>query len=365
MDAITHGNRVGYLIYLFDFLAAWEKRPACLTRMAYEWCSAISEVAGGLEQGSMRIKQGPRGFTGFDLDMESALFDSGRNLVHSDNDSHASERPSGLNHKVCVDLLFMTLEIGFRLADASRDRPHLHLNHTSHHDQIFEAVFSCDDDGVIADAVGVWIVGEKTPAGLCARYFTKRVARAIPFSSRLRQAAIRALERNWRTELATSISDTVCLLNCLDVDVDDVQNRFQWIWLLVEIIRSLTGFESLSSHYWCLLGELTSKAIAHGRLGPRDEEVMKSLEGVENWEKLEAWMAVVWGFLVYDFMPELVEDIGRVTLKLTSQRPSALQKFGNLCKSGVIWESKARTTLQPILDRARAGQSPLESPPPP
>ena len=350
IDAITDGNRVGSLIHLLEFLAKWEERPARLTPMAYQWCSTIFEVAGGLGRGSMRIDEGPRR-----RDMEFVLADPGCDLFHSDD----------LGHGQWVALLLTTLEVGFRLADTSCGRPVLDLDHTSHHDQMFKAVFSCDNDEIIADAVGAWIIGKSTPTGSCAHYFAKRVARATPFSSRLRQVGIRALERNWRSELTMSISETVCLLNCLEVDVDDVGNGYEWRRLLVEIIRSTAGFESLSSHCWCLLGRLASKTMPFDRFGPRDEDVMKSLEKVEDWEKLEAWMAITWGFPADSFMPESMENIKRVTLKLASDRPSALQRFENLGKSELFSKSGAGTVLQPMLDRARAERQPLESSPPP
>ena len=365
MDAITDKNRVRYLTRFLDFLATWEERPACLTPMAYEWCSAISEVAEGLGQGSMGIGEERCLLPLFDLDMELTLVGPGGDLVHPDNNSHARGLPRVQALEECTDLLRKTLKVGFRLAGPGPDQPSPDLNHTSHHDRMFEAVFSCDDDELIADAVGAWIVGSSRPTGSCARYFTKRIARATPLLPRLRQAGIRALEHNWRSELTMSIPDTVCLLNRLNVDVDDVEDKYQWSRLLEELICSPTGFESLPSHYWCLLGKLTWERLPVERLGPRDVEVMKLLEVVENWEKLEVCMATVWStILSFPSMPESMGDVERVTLKLISQRPQALQRFENLCKRK-IRGSEASTALELILDRVQAGQSPLESPPPP
>jgi len=357
MDAFSNRYHVQYLIYLVELLARWEERPACLTPMAYEWCSVFSEATEGFGQGGVRVS---KRFGWFQLDMEFTHVDPGRDLVHPDDNSHACGRPLGLNHKQCADLLLSTLEVGFRLADISGNRPPLDLNHTSHHDRIFDAVFSSGDDEAIADAVGAWIVGESSPATSCARYFAVRVARATPLSPRLRRAGIRALESNWR---AISIPDALYLLNCLHADVDDVvENESVWFRLAVRVIRSPTGFESLSSHYWRLLGKSTPESIPYDHVEPRDVEVMKSLEEVEDWEKLEVWVPIVWGFLVWEFIPDLVEDIGRVTLKMASQRPSALQKLENLCKR--IQESDARAALQPMLNRARTEQPLLELPPP-
>ena len=44
IDVIANGNSLYHLYYLSEFLAAWKKRPECLTVMTYEWCSAISET---------------------------------------------------------------------------------------------------------------------------------------------------------------------------------------------------------------------------------------------------------------------------------------------------------------------------------
>jgi len=363
MDAFANRNHVPYLIMLLDFLSTWKERPACLTPMAYEWCSVFSEVTEGLGQDSMRISEFRYRDHWFGLDMELAHAEPGPDLVHPDDNSHARGRPLGLDHKECADLLLRTLEVGFRLADISDRQLPLDLKHTSHHDQIFEAVFSSGDDEAIADAVGAWIVGESSPPSSCAPYFAMRLTRATPLSPRLRRAGIRALVNNRST---ISIPDALYLLNCLHVDVDDVVETDYvwslWSWLLMRVIRSPTGFESLSSHYWRLLGKLTSRAIFYDRLEPRDVEVIKSLDEVEDWEKLEAWMPIVWGLRVLDPMPESMEDIRRVTLKLASQRPSALQKLENLCKSCGIWDPEACTALELILDWVRAGQSSLKSP---
>jgi len=361
MDAFANRNHVDYLIYLVDFLARWQERPACLTPMAYKWCSIFSEVTEGLGQGGIWIRFLRQEDYLFHIDMEFTHVEPGPDLVHPDDSSHARGRPLGLNHIQCADLLLRTLEVGFRLADISDRQPHLDLNHTSHHDQIFEAVFSCDDDEAIADAVGAWIVGNSRPASSCVRYFAMRMARATPLSPRLRHAGIHALESNWST---ISIPDALYLLNCLHVDVDDVVGYDRsWSWLLVRVIRSPTGFESLSSHYWRLLGKLMSRTIGFADPVPRDVEVMKSLEEVEDWEKLEAWMLIVWGSLVLGSVPESMEDIGRVTLKLTSQWPSALQKLENICN--IFRDSDEMAALQPILNWARTEQPLLEPPPPP
>ena len=45
MDVIASGYRLDHLYYLLEYLAVWEKRPGYLTPIAFQWCSAITEVA--------------------------------------------------------------------------------------------------------------------------------------------------------------------------------------------------------------------------------------------------------------------------------------------------------------------------------
>jgi len=357
MDVIADGNCVQHLKYLLEFLAAWDKRPASSTPMAYQWCSALSEVAKSLGWDGIytnRRKRSP-------IDYEEGFSEVGPgcDLLRLDDTAHARERPQGLNHGEYVDLLFMALKVGFRRFVPDGDQSaRVHLDHTPHHGQIFEAAFSSDDDEVIVDAVCAWIVGDRAPAGSFMRYFVKRVEKATPFPPRLRQVCICAIGRIWRNEPTESTLEMVRLLNCLNADLDDVEEKDNWQRLLVGVIRSLVGFEGLPPHYWTMLGELASTAVVAGEFASRDVEVMKSLEEAEDWEKLEVWMTVLWQSLPFSgsLMPESMEgEIERVTLELTSRRPSVLWTFENLCERDAI-QGRYKTTLQGICERARAGQ---------
>ena len=90
------------------------------------------------------------------------------------------------------------------------------------------------------------------------------------------------------SELTVSGLETVRLLNGLDVDADDVEEKNNWVNLLVGVLRSPMGFENLSSHYWRLLDRLASTTLVVGNFSSRDMEVMKLLEEAEDWAKLEA-----------------------------------------------------------------------------
>ena len=316
MELIFDGNHFEALNYLFYFLAMWEERPVSLTLLAYQWCSAISEVAERLGLGV------------------------------TDNTFYIHNNPQGPISRGFPNFR-IPLEIAFRLVGPAYNE--VRLNHTSHHDRIFEAAFSSDDDEVIADAACAWAVGYTRPTGSCARYFAKRVENPIPFSPRLRQVAIRAIENSWPTELIGSGSEVVRLLNRLDADVDDLHHEDRWRTLLVDVIRSPKG-ENLASHYWHLLSELVSTWPYSGSFQMRDVETMESFKEAGDWEKLEVWLLIVWGSLSrHPFEPE--KEVGDATLKLLSLRPSALQSFKIL--AGLLpWGLSSRLTE--VLHQARA-----------
>ena len=231
-----------------------------------------------------------------------------------------------------LPLLPITLRIGFRLITPDQVPAPRNLDHTPHHNWVFETAFLSDDDDVIADVVCAWAAHDgRPPSGSCARYFTKRVESNTPFSSSLRQMAILAIGRSWRGELEVSGFETVNLLNRLDVDMDDMMYGSTWAELLAAVICSPAGLEGLSSHYWHLLGKLVLDEHETLHLLP-DVGVMKFLEETEDWERLEIWMSVVWKSPppLGSSMDKPMEDIERLTLRLLSRRPSALLRFQTL-----------------------------------
>ena len=378
MSGIADRSCLHQLNYLLEFLAAWENRPAYMTPMAYRWCSAISEAAGRLDASEITIELSntqqhilqyqlrlqPQDLSDWFWEAEGEFSKDGpgHDPVRLDATSHHSHRcPRRLTPPMYAHLLFITLEIGFR-----RDRSVRRLDHTSHHKWVFETAFTSDDDEVIADAMQAWIVDDdSTPPGSCARYLTKRVESDKPFSPRLRQASIRAIERIWCNELGVSRLDTIRWLNCLDVDVDDIMGGDNWITLLGDVIYSPIGLESLSSHYWQLLDKLVA-SVPPLSIISHDIEVMRTLEEAEDWEKLEVWMVLIWTFLPRSALqikvPGLTGDIERATLKLLLQRPSALPRFEGLSGGpGPTIDEGYKDKLRQICDQARVGRLPSES----
>jgi len=356
-------------------LAAWKQRPACLTPMAYQWCSVLSG-------------HGWRDPTPAELYILHLRprdpFETFENRSAGVGPHRARGDRGILGYNDYKDLLSTMFEIGFRLARLGHGQPAIRLDHTSHHSRMFEVAFSSNDDEVIADAVRTWIVNSDcTPAGLLVGYFSERVESTRPFSPRLRQMVIRAICRTRSSELIMSALETVRLLDRIEPDVDDVEDERGWINLLVGVIRSPVGFNNLSHHYWRLLGELT--LTMHAAVGPdrvdvrdhgghavavRDMEVMRSLEEAEDLEKLEVWMGILWLLLWPTFLgpglvsnvptPEPMECIEQATLKLSLRQPSALQRFERL--HSMYGHTKS---LRRICKRARAERLSSELPLPP
>lgn len=406
MDIILDGDFLEHLYYLLEFLAAWEKRPAHLAPIAYQWCSAISEAAGresstfqhflrdkvalghklkirldnlcprpnvsyGLCHGCyglrLRLGRGPTlaedyKFLSPTIKKEFSEVGPGCDLLRLGDAFRCPcgcSDPTPLAPLDYAQLLSLILEIGFRLKIPCRHETRK-LNRASHHDWMFEIAFSSDDDEVIADAVHAWIRYDNcTPPGSCLRYFTKCMEKDTPFSPRLRWASISAIEHIWESKLKVPVSDTVHLLDRLNVDVDDGVGEYIWGRLLVDVICSPGGLEGLSPHYWRLLDRLVSSVPLDVDSALHTAGVMKSLEEAEDWEKLETWTVVA---LQSQPLSQL-ENIGQVVCKLLLRRPSALPRFEDLCEMGIL-QMDQKDELRRICDRARTEQSPSESLPP-
>jgi len=417
MGAISDGDGLQHLNFLLEFLAAWEERPACLTPMAYEWCSSISEVAGRLELGlglqpglHLQLQPGlclrfqpqdlaANGVVSEAAEQEFSHVGPSCDPVRMDDVSHdAQEYPREPSHFYHGILLSIILEVGFRLVMPGHDHTALHLDHTPHHNLVFETTFSSRDDEVIADGLCAWIANSgHMPAGSCVRYLADRVGRNTPFSPRLRQMSIHVIERTWNNEFRVSELETIRLLNRLDVDVDYMEGGHKWLRLLKNIIHSPAGLESLSIHYWHLLDRLVSASNRLATFAPRDMDLVRSLEEAEHWEQLEVWMVIAWRSLGYGFMedtepgegtgsredaesvedpdsgedtepeegtgPMDAEELEQVTLRLLLQRPSALPRFEDLSNSRALWMDQD-VVLRRICAQARAEQLPPEQLPP-
>lgn len=329
-DLIPDPTYLVYLGHLLDFLAAWENPPPTFDLMGYLWCSVISQKLGELDRGKPAL--------------ENQLSPFRPDPTHSQDE--AADK--------YAQLLLKTLKFGFRQPELCC----LPLTHTPYHHWMFDVLFASDDDEVIADAVWAWVMDRReATTGSCARRLSVRMERDTPLSHRLRQAVVRVVEGNKPTADGPE-SDIARLLNRLALDVGDMGDREKWRQLLVDVIRSPTGREALSSHNWCLLGELSlARASDSFELCGLDMEVLRLLHVGQNWGKLEMWMLAVWSSLKPKH-EEWVEGIKRMTLGLLQQQRSALQKFEALCEHN---ECACRDLLRQICCQVRAEQVSLTS----
>ena len=349
------GDNLQHLYFLLEFLVAWEERPVCLTPMVYKWCPAFSEVA---EVGP------PSGFepqfkqqTGnLDSQVAEQLF----LLVGPCNDpGHMGDisiryRLRALRMaKHYPKMLPMVLRIGFRLVVPGHNLQALRLDHTPYHNLVFKHAFSSDDDEVVADGVCAWIADTcNMPDGSCVHHLAQRMEKDTPFSPRLQQMGIRLIECTWRSELRVSGLETICLLNHLNVSMDDIEDSYTWAEFLMDVICSPLGLGGLPIHYWHLLeGILPALRFYTDHL----LVVVRPLEEAEDWEKLEAWLVIVWQNNPVDDLENLKQE----TLKLLQQRPSALPRFEELSRSERIHHN---LLLKGICAQVQTQQSPSEPP---
>jgi hypothetical protein len=411
MNVIANGPGLQHLNLLLEFLAAWQKRPVYLTPMAYQWCSTISEAAERLRLREVPVNPPPNL-----PELESQLLSKLEPQISPQcacqvchyHQSHPRPRPQDLinsdfptgaeslssfaerefshvgpgcdpirvcntSHHACgcpqnivplrrIALLPIILDIGFHFASHGSA---LSLNHTRHHEWMFKVAFTSNNDEVIADAVTMWITGsDQTPLDSFVSYFAKRVESNSPFSPRLRQVTIRAIEPILRQEFEVSGLETVRLLNCLNVGVDDMTEKRVLALLLAEVVCSPAELGSLSPHYWHLLDELALGIDFSGTPGVRSLEMIRSLKEAEDSKKLETWVVIVWQSLPGFVPDDTMEAVERATLELLLQRPSALPRFEILCEQGSLWR-RDKLKLRRICNQAQTERLALESPLPP
>ena len=271
-------------------------------------------------------------------------------------------------YKDCEDLLCVVLEVGFRLVVHSPNQlPALPFNHTFPYNWVFETVFLKGDD-IISDAMCMWIVsGCNHPEPiLFMGYFVGHLERDMPFSQRLRQTTIRAIECTLDYLRVVPGLEAVRLLNRLNVAIEDMKDQRRWTWLFLKVICSSKGPEGLSPHYWHLLGGLErDNAYAlpeatYNEILQAHSAVMLSLKRDREWEKLQVWMLVVWRILP---LSKLTEDVQQVTVELLSQQwPSALLEFEDRCERWKELRNDRAEKLQQICNHVRMEQMDSESP---
>lgn len=291
-------------------LARLENRPDLLTKMAYGWCSVIWE-----NRQSFRDRQ-------------------------------------------TEALLLRSLEIGFRHLDRQILWDAYEFTHTEHHQALADVVFGSEESEAIADLLRAWTGGLRPARTLLSIYAGRLIGlhNLVPLSPRLRQLIIRSVGIiGYKGFEGVGIERFFELLNCLHVRVVDMENKFHWKLLLLDIIKSSEGARY---QVWELLVELAilvprgSVSFAKGWPVTEsvefvyDSHVVESLVESQEWDKLECWMSFVWT----EWPPkidETAEDLEHAMVSLFRRRPSAAQKLEQRMERwGQEWHSDIPESFQ-------------------
>ena len=207
--AITNGKpQDKFIPCVLRDLAKLDTRPACLTEIAYEWCSVICE--------------------------------NYQNLGNPES-------------------VLVFLEVGFRHLDFQSRYINLFLTHTEDHRKLADVVFKSQDSEVISDPLHAWTAETDsqelayTLLGLCAEHLVG-YRNLVPFSSKLRRLVIRCIEFiGFSGFEAVGMDRFVELLNHLHVAPEDMDTRTLWGRILLDTIKTSEGAQHISYWYWELL----------------------------------------------------------------------------------------------------------------
>ena len=271
--------RFEYLPQVLLELTELRNRPSHFTEMAYKWCSDICK-----------------------------------------NCSNLADRE---------ELLFLSLETGFRHLDYRRQQISAELSHTKHHKQMVDIVFDSWDEEVIADLLHAWTStseshGPHPSLSMCA----KHLVYLRPVSERLRRLVMRSVELiGYREFEEVGVEQFIELLDDLGVGVEDVGDKEEWTLLLLNVIQSPEGIQGLSRRYWGLFGELAISCSWRLRGYVWSSKITTFLKDSQEWDKLECWICVVWTIWPPGTGGTIKEDVEYTMLSLFRQRPDAIQKL--------------------------------------
>jgi len=256
------------------------------------------------------------------------------------------EKHQGLRDR--ESFLLLSLEIGFRHLDPQDWwTDSFGLTHTEHHRGLVSAVFESGNNEAIADLLHAWTVESlyHEPAhsslGICTEHLVG-LHHLVPFSLRLRRLTIRSvrligyngfkgvgMERFFRllNHLCVTVKDTdVEDVDIKDMDAEDVGNLLKWKNILLDILQSPGGIQHLSHWYWELLVEFAIRSWWGDDL-VYNPQIVISLTEAEEWDKLECWIGTIWIIWPPGAGEITEEDLGRLMLFLSRQRPGAVQKL--------------------------------------
>jgi len=319
-------------------LTTWDTRPDYLRAAAHEWCSVISK-------NYQKINDG-----------EELIFH-------------------------CLEIGFRGIDFEYRWPDAW---PRTQLTYTKHYQHIADIVSNGGSDETIADLLQAWIIHShaNVSLGLLKPWATLliRLGRVAPTPRRLRLLAIYSVlflgfQLGFNMVELAEVEEFVMLLNRLGIGIRDIpagRNRCRLLVLLLEVIQSHKGRQSLSYSYWELIPELAlSLAVPQGGcleyhwLGisqPPDGRlpesinyvmrVMVSLEEEQEWDRLECWMGFVW-FVLRPKIDSILEIVERLTLSLLRQRPGVAEKLEQRLQRVTLRDtSECLECLRQVCERA-------------
>jgi hypothetical protein len=250
--------------------------------MAYEWCSEICKGYRGLEDGE--------------------------------------------------ELLFFSLQIGFRGLDLRDQGLFRAFVHTNHHGYMRDIVFRSGDDEAVADLLYAWTTPSYTPyefLNTWPRHFV-RLRPATITSERLRRLVIHSVGYiNFREVGDVEVGELTALLDRLSINIDDMYSPVSWLHLLLYLVQSPEGRRSLSHPYWELMVELAAdeSLFQNNPINYNQQlQVMFSLEEEKGWDMLECWCGFVW-LRRCPRIGTITGDLERTTLSLLRQRPGAVKKL--------------------------------------
>jgi len=292
-------------------LTEWDSRPDHLRAMAYEWCSVLCKNYPNLKNGK--------------------------------------------------ELLFLSLEIGFRGLDLQCLWGDVQPFHTKHFKHMAKIVFKNGNDEVVADFLQAWatcsfVRGSSELPGALARHLTRHEHVAYTTSLRLRRLTVHSIGcLGFRPFELAGVERFTMLLDHLGVgadDMSDTNSQGRWLSLLVDVVKSPEGWQSLGLSYWELIPELGAAMV--GFICPNNQnlQVMVSLEEQQDWDRLECWVCFVWPL----HRPEInavPENLERMTLSLLRQRPGVAKKLERWLRSPYMGDvSKCLEFLREICERA-------------
>ena len=265
------------------YLAKLENRPWWLAQMAYEWCALIWK-----------------------------------------------------NRQSCVDwedLLFLSLEVGFRSLDPLKRWYLADLTHTEHHRELAGAVFKSNRPEAIADLLwALTVCDDRGPAvklfSICKEHIVDlQINIPAPFPPRLQRLVMDSIALiGYKGFEEVGTERFVGLLNLLHIGVEETIIPIEWNSILLETAQSSEGCRHLTIQSWELLVKLTTSRPWRLSDTVYTPCVASSLLAAQEWDKLECWMGVVWMMWPPE-IGDVPEDLERSTESLFRQRPGAVTKL--------------------------------------